>query len=315
MKKILTTIAVLVLTWSYWANTIKTTHPTVYHLPQGANIVSVANNLEKRGVIRSSYFLRIVAKVFDLESELKSGYYDIAPNMSVMDLLNDFASATVAERNIVLIEGETVRHYYQQLQSIEALKSSGSLANTMRLAGVQAPYEGVFWPDTYRVRYGDSVASVFKRSHQIMQEILSSEWKNRDKTLRLKSASQALILASLIEKETAHNAEKSQIAGVFMRRLQIGMRLQTDPTVVYGLGEKYRGFLTRQDLKLNSPYNTYRNHGLPPTPISSVSITSLRAAMHPASGDTLFFVAKKNGTHAFAKTYQQHRHNIQKYLK
>ncbi|VVM21564.1 FIG004453: protein YceG like [uncultured Gammaproteobacteria bacterium] len=119
----------------------------------------------------------------------------------------------------------------------------------------------------------------------------------------------------MIEKETAHNAEKSKIASVFMRRLALGMRLQTDPSVVYALGKSYRGYLTRKDLSVNSPYNTYQNKGLPPTPVASVGLTSLRAALHPASGDSLFFVAKKDGTHAFARTYKEHKNNIKKYLK
>ncbi|SHE20312.1 FIG004453: protein YceG like [Bathymodiolus brooksi thiotrophic gill symbiont] len=314
MKNFLTIVAIFALTWSYWANTLKITEPTVYHLPQGANIISTVNNLEERGVIRSPFFMRIAAKVLGFDTKLKSGYYDIVPNMSALDLLENFVSATVANRNITLIEGKTVRHYYQQLQDIKMLKPSGTFVNIMHLLGIKSPYEGIFWPDTYRVQYGDSVASVFHRSHQTMQRILAAKWKNRDKNTQLKTPFQALILASLIEKETAHNAEKSHIAGVFLRRLKLGMRLQTDPTVVYALGESYRGSLTRQDLKFNSPYNTYRNHGLPPTPISSVSITSLHAALHPASGDTLFFVAKKDGSHAFAKTYQQHRLNIKKYL-
>lgn len=314
MKNILTLIAIFALTWSYWVNTIKITEPIVYHLPQGANIVSIMNNLEERGVIRSPFFMRIVAKVLGFEDKLKSGYYDIVPNMSALDLLENFVSATVAERNITLIEGKTVRHYYQQLQDIKALKSSGSFINIMHLLSIKPPYEGIFWPDTYRVQYGDSVANVFHRSYKDMQKILAIEWQNRDKNLPLKTPFEALTLASLIEKETAHNAEKSHIAGVFIRRLQLGMRLQTDPTVIYALGKSYRGSLTQYDLKINSPYNTYRNHGLPPAPISSVSFTSLYAALHPASGNTLFFVAKKDGSHAFAKTYQQHRLNIKKYL-
>ena len=314
IRKSLTIVAILALTWSYWANTIQVTEPMVYHLPQGANIVSTINDLEERGVIRSPFFIRTASKILGFDTKLKTGYYDIVPNMGVLDLLENFVSATVAERNITLIEGKTAHHYYQQLQDIKALKPSGSFANIMQLLNIKSPYEGVFWPDTYRIQYGDSVASIFHRSHQVMQRILATEWQKRDKNLQLKTPFQALILASLIEKETAHIAEKSQIAGVFMRRLKLGMRLQTDPTVVYALGKSYRGFLTRQDLKTNSPYNTYRNHGLPPTPISSVSITSLHAALHPASGNTLFFVAKKDGSHAFAKTYQQHRLNIKKYL-
>lgn len=287
----------------------------VYHIPSGVTITAISNNLEEQGIIRSSFFVRVMVKVFGSYSKLKSGYYDVVPNMSTMDLLDDFASATVATRNITLVEGKTTLDYYQQLESNKALKSNGSFAKTMQIAGIQAPYEGAFWPNTYRVEVGDSVASVFRKSNQTLRTILAIEWKKRDKNLRFHHPEQALILASLIEKETAHNAEKSKIASVFMRRLALGMRLQTDPSVVYALGKFYRGYLTRKDLSVNSPYNTYQNKGLPPTPVASVGLTSLRAALHPASGDSLFFVAKKDGTHAFARTYKEHKNNIKKYLK
>ena len=314
-KILLASVVVLILAWAYWANMIKTVESFVYQLPKGANITSTAEDLKSYGLIHSSYFLVTAAKALDLESKLKSGYYDIHPNMGVIELLGNFSVAKVANRNITLIEGETVSHYYQQLLNTKSLESSGSLNETMRLAGIKKPYEGYFWPDTYQINYGDSIASVFKRAHQMMQEKLSIEWQGRDKELNLKSADEALVLASLIEKETAHNEEKSKIAGVFMRRLKKGMRLQTDPSVVYALGSRYQGSLSKQDLKFDSPYNTYRHKGLPPTAIGSVGQTSLRAAMHPAPGDTLYFVAKKDGSHAFAKTYKQHRLNIKKYLK
>ena len=314
-KILLASVVVLILAWAYWANMIKTVESFVYQLPKGANITSTAEDLKSYGLIHSSYFLVTAAKALDLESKLKSGYYDIHPNMGVIELLGNFSAAKVANRNITLIEGETVSHYYQQLLNTKSLESSGSLNETMRLAGIKKPYEGYFWPDTYQINYGDSIASVFKRAHQMMQEKLSIEWQGRDKALNLKNADEALVLASLIEKETAHNEEKSKIAGVFMRRLKKGMRLQTDPSVVYALGSRYQGSLNKQDLKFDSPYNTYRHKGLPPTAIGSVGQTSLRAAMHPAPGDTLYFVAKKDGSHAFAKTYKQHRLNIKKYLK
>ena len=314
-KALLAFIVVLVMAWSYWANSIKTVESFVYQLPKGANIYSTANDLKRYGLINSSFFVVNIAKVLGFESKLKSGYYDIRPGMGVIELLGDFSSAKVANRDVTLIEGETVSQYYQQLLSVKSLKSSGSLDETMRLAGINKPYEGYFWPDTYQVNYGDSIASVFKRANQIMRQKLDQAWQDRDITLDLKSADDALILASLIEKETAHNKEKSKIAGVFMRRLKKGMRLQTDPSVVYALGNQYKGSLSKKDLKFDSPYNTYRHKGLPPSAIGSVGQSSLHAAMHPALGDTLFFVAKNDGSHAFAKTYQQHRWNIKKYLK
>ncbi len=174
------------------------------------------------------------------------------------------------------------------------------------------PYDGYFGPDTYQINYGDSV---FKRAHHIMGQKLALAWRNRADALPLENAEQALVLASLIEKETANAQEKPKIAGVFIRRLQKSMRLQTDPSVVYALGEHYQTPLKKQDLKFKSPDNTYRNKGLPPGPISSVGADSLYAAMHPHMSDALYFVVKKDGTHAFANTYQQYKDNINKYLK
>jgi UPF0755 protein len=149
----------------------------------------------------------------------------------------------------------------------------------------------------------------------MVQKKLAEVWQNRAKNHLLKSPSQLLILASLIEKETAHNPEKAKISGVFINRLQKNMRLQTDPTIAYALGEAYTGRLSRQDLRFKSPYNTYRNKGLPPGAIGSVGLDSLNAAAHPLASDYLYFVAKTDATHAFAKTYKQHRININNYLK
>nr|WP_201341649.1 endolytic transglycosylase MltG [Abyssogena phaseoliformis symbiont] len=177
------------------------------------------------------------------------------------------------------------------------------------------PHDGYFWPDTYQINYGDSMLSVFKRAHQIMRQKLELAWRNRADALPLENSKQALVLAFLIEKETANAQEKLKIAGVFIRRLQKIMRLQTDPSAVYALGEHYQEPLKKRDLKLKSPYNTYRNKGLLPGPISSVGADSLYVARYPYMSDALYFVAKKDGTHAFANTYQQHKDNINKYLK
>ncbi|BBB24467.1 conserved hypothetical protein [Isorropodon fossajaponicum endosymbiont JTNG4] len=259
--------------------------------------------------------MRLLAKSLNLESKIKSGYYDINANMSVINLLNHFISAKVATRSIALIEDNTIDDYYQKLVNMKALKSSKTLAEIMTEIKQSHPYDGYFWPDTYQINYGDSVLSVFKRAHQMMRQKLALAWRNRADTLPLENAEQALVLASLIEKETANAQEKPKISGVSIHRLQKSMRLQTDPSVVYALGEHYQAPLKKQDLKFKSPCNTYRDKGLPPGPISSVGADSLHAATHPHMSDALYFVAKKGGTHAFANTYQQHKDNINKYLK
>ena len=315
LKGWLTLALALLIAWSVWANKINVVESTVYQLPQGATIHSTANSLKKQGLVNSAQFVVWSAKLLGVSNSLKSGYYDIDKNTSVLSLLDNFSKAQVATRQITLIEGQTVQSYYQSLSQHPALTSSNSLKDILQKTSAKAPYDGKFWPDSYQVNYADSVLSVFNRAHELLQEKLSQAWENRAKDLPLQSANQALILASLIEKETANQAEKPKIAGVFINRLQKNMRLQTDPTVAYALGNAYQGKLTKKDLWFESPYNTYRHKGLPPGPISSVSLASLKAAVHPLKSDYLYFVSKKDGTHAFAKTYKQHLININKYLK
>lgn len=312
---LLVVLSGLILFWLYWANTINTLKTITYQVPQGAGVYSVAQDLKHHGLINSSLFVVWVAKLTNADKQLKSGFYDIHPHTSVWQLLSDMKSNQVATRNISLIEGKTLRDYYQLLRDDQSIIVKDSLDKILAKTAAKSPYEGQFWPDTYQINYGDSAVSVLDRAHAILERKLTQAWDARDKNHLLTDKYQALILASLIERETAVNAEKAKISGVFINRLKKNMRLQTDPTVVYALGEAYTGKLTKQDLWVKSPYNTYRNKGLPPGPISSIGQASLEAAMHPLQTEYLFFVAKKDGTHAFAKTYKQHLTNIKKHLK
>jgi len=304
----------VIVGWLYSVKDVQVNKSTIYRLSSGSTIHTIATELENLNYIQSSRYFIFLAKLLKLDDQLKFGYYELTPNMSLNTLLDNFSLATVATRQITLIEGKTIQDYYQQLSNNSVLEHRSNFYQIMSLLNISPPYEGNFWPDTYRVNYGDSVLSVLKRANKIMQEKLNTAWQGRQKNLVLKNADEVLILASLIEKETAHHEEKSQIAGVFMNRLQKGMRLQTDPSVIYALGKNYRGRLSKKDLSINSPYNTYRNKGLPPSAIGSVGYESLNAATHPLATEALYFVSKKDGTHAFAKTYQQHRRNIKKYL-
>jgi aminodeoxychorismate lyase len=305
----------LFVAWAMWANRINILKPTVYQLPQGANIYSTADSLKRYGLVNSSQFVVWAAKALGVSGKLKSGHYEVSPDTSVLSLLNDFSNAHVATRKITLVEGQTVQAYFQMLSQHQALTTKLTFEKTLQKTNAKPPYDGKFWPDTYQVNYADSVLSVLNRSHTLLQEKLSEAWGNRDKGHLLESENQLLILASLVEMETANHAEKAKIAGVFINRLEKGMRLQTDPTVVYALGDTYTGKLSKQDLWFKSPYNTYRHKGLPPGAISSVGLESLKAASQPLKSDYLYFVSKKDGTHAFAKTYKQHLINIKKHLK
>lgn len=314
-KFLLPIILGFLLFWLYWANTINTVKTIIYQVPQGAGVYSLAQDLKRRGLVNSSLFVVWASKLSNADRRLKSGFYDIYPQTSVWQLLTNIKSNQVATRDVSLIEGKTLRDYYQLLRDDQSITVEDSLAKTLAKTSAKSPYEGQFWPDTYQINYGDSATSILDRAHVILERKLTQAWDARDKNHPLKDKHQALILASLIECETAVNSEKSKIAGVFLNRLKKNMRLQTDPTVVYALGEAYTGKLSKQDLWIKSPYNTYRNKGLPPGPISSIGQASLEAAMHPLQTEYLFFVAKKDGTHAFAKTYKQHLNNIKKHLK
>jgi aminodeoxychorismate lyase len=314
-QHILFLLLILLFIWIYFFKNVSVNNNIVYQLPKNSNISQVTKELYDFGYINSTKYSMLLARLLNLEDKLKHGYYDISPNMRIDTLFNNFASAKVATRNVALIEGKTIDYYFQQLSQNKALKTNSSFEQIMGKLGIKNPYEGYFWPDTYRFNYGDSVYSILERSHKIMLKKLDFAWKNRQPNPNIKTPYDALILASLIEKETANNAEKAKIAGVFLSRLAKGMRLQTDPTVIYALGKNYKGKLTLKDLKVDSPYNTYKNKGLPPSPISSVGGKSLEAALNPDIGNYLYFSSKKDGSHAFATDYEQHLANVKKYLK
>ena len=236
------------------------------------------------------------------------------PGTSVWTFIDKISTGSVLSTKVTLIEGKTIKFYFNQLTNDPSIKPSGSLKEVMTSIGINEPYDGWFFPETYSFNYGESLENVLKRAHQELMKNLMVLWDQRDKGLPLKSPYEAIILASLIENETALDEEKSLIAGVFIRRLNEGMRLQTDPTVIYALGDAYSPPLKKSDLRINSLYNTYRNKGLPPGAISSVGYQSLFAALHPSSNTDLYFVSKKDGSHAFAPNYEKHKENIKKYL-
>jgi UPF0755 protein len=300
--------------WWLTSKDMTTTESQIYHVQKGATIDSISEELSNRKLIMSKIMFNLIGELFNYDKKLKLGYYEIEPEMSVLDFFEIVTNGRVATVNITFIEGKTIHEYFQMLNSNPAIHSNLSLQETMNLIAIKEPYEGRFFPETFNFDYGESASNVLKRSHKMMQERLDILWQNRKKGLPYKDPYEAVILASLIEKETAFDDEKHLISGVFIRRLEKGMRLQTDPSVIYALGEKYKPPLKKSDLKFDSLYNTYRYHGLPPGAISSVGYSSLYAAFHPDSGSALYFVSKKDGSHAFASSYEEHKNNIKKYL-
>jgi len=314
-RSIASVLLLLLIAWIFTSKDILVNQTQIFQVKAGSSIGEVAQELSEKKIIKSKTFFTALSKLLNANKKLKSGYYELKPNLSVLTFINQISKGDTLKTKITLIEGKTIKYYFDQLSKDPSITSNSSFDQIMNSIGVNKPFDGWFYPETYIFNYGESIENVLMKSHETMKTKLSQLWEERDKSIPLKSPYQAIILASLIENETALDYEKPLISSVFIGRLNLNMRLQTDPTVIYALGENYSPPLTRSDLQFDHPYNTYRNKGLPPGAISSVGYQSLYAALHPAKGNDLYFVAKKDGSHAFASTYDEHKVNIKKYLK
>ena len=233
-----------------------------------------------------------------------------------MQLLDRFNRGDVVRYQITFPEGWTFRQWLSHLASVEQFAEIAELSSeqVMAAAGInQAHPEGWLFPDTYSYTLSDGAVDILARAHRKMVDVLNQAWTGRDMGLPYRSAYEALIMASIVEKETGLAEERSTIAGVFVRRLNKGMRLQTDPTVIYGLGDAYKGNITRAHLKALTAYNTYRINGLPPTPIAMPSAAAIDAALHPQPGTSLYFVARGDGGHYFSDSLEQHQKAVRQY--
>ena len=313
-RSIASVLLLLLIAWIFTSKDILVNQAQIFQVKAGSSIGEVAQELSEKKIIKSKSFFTTLSKLLNANKKLKSGYYELKPNSSVLAFINQISRGDTLKTKITLIEGKTIQYYFDQLSKDPSITSNSSFDQIMNAIGVNKPFDGWFYPETYIFNYGESIENVLMKSHETMKFKLSQLWEERDKSIPLNSPYQAIILASLIENETALDYEKPLISSVFIGRLNLNMRLQTDPTVIYALGENYSPPLTRSDLQFDHPYNTYRNKGLPPGAISSVGYQSLYAALHPAKGNDLYFVAKKDGSHAFASTYDEHKENIKKYL-
>ncbi len=282
----------------------------------GVTFNRLVTRLANAGIIAYPFDIRLYARLSGEANAIKAGEYALTPGMTSRDLLAKLVTGDVIVHQIVLIEGWTLAQALEAIQSHPVIKPSLDSADhegLQSLLGTPAYPEGMIFPDTYNFNSGMTDSDLLRQAFLKMQEVLAAEWPGRDDGLPYDSEYDALIMASIIEKETALASERQQIAGVFVRRLQQGMRLQTDPTVIYGMGESYTGDLTRADLRRQTPYNTYLNAGLPPTPIALPGRESIHASLHPNQGDTLYFVARGDGSHQFSSTLEEHERAVQQY--
>lgn len=290
--------------------------PYVFTVGRGETLASLSRELEAKGVLSSALALRIFARYTGRQT-VRRGEFELRNGVNSVELLSKLGSNDTIQHHLTLLEGWTFKQALVYLHSKTKLKHELKdlpWAEQKKVLGIDVKHpEGYFFPDTYRYQSGESDVDLLRRAHKKLTRVLAEQWSKKAEGLPYKSAYDALIMASIIEKETAKDSERETIAGVFIRRIRLGMRLQTDPTVIYGMGDKYQGNIRRKDLKTPTPYNTYVIKGLPPTPIALVGERSIYAALHPNDSGNIFFVAKGDGSHFFSKTLTEHNKAVREY--
>ncbi|MBQ4853393.1 endolytic transglycosylase MltG [Rhodanobacter sp. B2A1Ga4] len=287
-------------------------------ISRGSSFKGIVGELRQRGFSTAHpLYWRLLAEQMHVAGKLHAGEYALEPGITPRQLLANMAAGRVLQRNFTIVDGWTFAELRQALARVEKLKHDGAALDDAAImqkigAGGEAP-EGRFLPETYAYVKGDSDLDILRRAHAAMVTTLDGLWPGRAPDLPLATPYEALILASIVEKETGRPDERAQIAGVFVRRLRNHMLLQTDPSVIYGMGASYAGNIHKSDLTTDTPYNTYTRAGLPPTPIALPGKPALVAALHPADGDTLYFVARGDGGHVFSRTLEEHNHNVDCY--
>jgi UPF0755 protein len=289
----------------------------IYELHPGASVISIANDMAKAGYLNHPRYFRLLAQYNGVTQSLRAGEYNIPYGATPAVLLTMFTSGKVIGHTLSLIEGWNIH------QVLAAVNEHNDLVHTLqgaspgtimeRLLHPGEHPEGRFYPDTYHFPRGTTDVEFLKRAYQRLQSVLENQWEKRNKNLPLQSPYEALILASIVEKETGKAEERPMIAGVFIRRLANGMKLQTDPTVIYGMGDSFKGNISRSDLVTDTPYNTYLHAGLPPTPICMPGEAAINAVLHPDNGKALYFVAKGDGSHYFSATLEEHNIAVRRF--
>ncbi|ATM95378.1 protein YceG like [Yersinia frederiksenii] len=291
---------------------------TLFKLPAGTGRVGLENLLQRDHLIKNTRWFPWLLRIEPELANFKAGTYRFPPGMTVRGMLELLASGKEAQFTVRFVEGKRLRDWLDELQQskyikhVLAGKSDAEIAILLGLKDTEHP-EGWLYPDTYSYTAGTTDLALLKRAHVKMEKTVDEIWQGRDKSLPYKTPGELVTMASIIEKETAVNEERTKVASVFINRLRIGMRLQTDPTVIYGMGDKYNGNISRKDLDTPTPYNTYTISGLPPTPIAMPGLASLTAAAHPAKTAYLYFVADGKGGHTFTTNLASHNQAVRVY--
>ena len=305
-------------TW-WWANQPLSlrSSPVDFHVPAGSSMRSAITQMQEAGIEVQPTVLAWLARLNRAETGIKAGSYSVKQGVTPLQLLGKLTRGEVTQGELTLVEGWSFRQWRQRMDKHPDLRhettglSEAQIAE--RLGQNIAQLDGWLFPDTYLFDKQSSDLDLLARALRAMQRKLDSEWGQRDQGLPYKTPLEALVMASIIEKETGQAADRAMVAAVFVNRLRKGMLLQTDPTVIYGLGENFDGNLRKRDLQADTPYNTYTRSGLPPTPIAMPGLASLQAALHPAASDVLYFVARGDGSSEFSRTLDEHNRAVNRY--
>lgn len=288
-------------------------------IARGARYRDIVRQIRRERISRAApFYWRLLGREMDIAGKVHAGEYALPPGLTPRGLLRKMAAGDVVQHRFTIVDGWTFRQLRIALANeiglVQTLPGLSDEAIARKVGIEDGRPEGWFLPETYSWIKGESDFDVLSRSHAAMTKALDKAWAARDVAgVKVASPYEALILASIVEKETGRGDERPMISGVFMRRLQFGMRLQTDPTVIYGLGANYDGNIRKRDLEADTPWNTYTRDGLPPTPIALPGLPALEAATHPAPGDALYFVARGDGSHEFTATLDEHNRAVRKY--
>lgn len=305
---------IIVFSWVYCTHIPLFKQDIYYSIPSGTTAKYVGRDLNQKTKLPFYFFFRVLLRLNGGEKSIQAGEYFFPKQNTLYDVVHKLITGDVVYYNFTVIDGWNFVQVMQSLNNssviIHSLANSTPKAIALLLGINSASPEGWIYPDTYHYSKLATDISLLKRAHEKMVNVLQEEWRKRAPGLWYNNPYQALIVASLIEKETAIESEKPLIAAVILTRLKLWMPLQIDASVRYGLGDLYHGKLTKADLRKKTPYNTYERYGLPPTPIAMPSVSSIRAALHPAETKVLYFVAKNDGTHYFSTTFSEHHRAV-----